>query len=156
MINPYIDYNPDIKEVATLPDADFYLGKVADLDSQIEEIQESAEVQTHRIREWKESRVYAIEKKKEFYIQILRGFIHSTGRKTMNLVNGTLSLRKQQDEIVIEDQDAVLKDGRFTREKITVSVDKTAIRKHLVATGEIPDGVAVRQQDVKFGYKVNR
>jgi hypothetical protein len=156
MINPYIDYTPDIKGVATLPDADFYLGKVADLDSQIEEIQESADVQTLRIREWKESRVYAIEKKKEFYIQILRGFIHSTRRKTMNLVNGTLSLRKQQDEIVIEDPDAVLKDGRFTREKVTVSVDKTAIRKHLVATGEIPDGVAVMQQDVKFGYKVNR
>jgi len=37
-----------------------------------------------------------------------------------------------------------------------VNVDKAAIRKHLVATGEIPDGVTVRQQDVKFGYKVNR
>ena len=97
-----------------------------------------------------------IERQKEFYLQNLRGFIHSTGMKTINLVNGALSLRKQQDEIVIADQDAVVRDGRFIREKVTVNVDKAAIRKHLVATGEIPDGVTVRQQDVKFGYKVNR
>ena len=156
MINPYVDYAPDIKEVIAMPDADFYLGKVADLDSQIEEIQASADIQTDRIQEWKQSRICVIERQKEFYLQNLRGFIHSTGMKTINLVNGALSLRKQQDEIVIENQDAVVRDGRFIREKVTVNVDKAAIRKHLVATGEIPDGVTVRQQDGKFGYKVNR
>ena len=50
MINPYVDYAPDIQEVTAMPDADFYLGKVADLDSQIEEIQASADIHADRIQ----------------------------------------------------------------------------------------------------------
>jgi hypothetical protein len=154
MLNPYTEFLPETTVVTAMQDADFCLAKVADLDAQIEEIQESAEVQIKRIQGWKESRVCKVERKKEFYLEILRGFILSTGMKTVDLVNGALTLRKQQDEIVIEDEDAVLKDSRFVRVKMMV--DKATIRKHLMATGEIPDGVAVKPKEVKFGYKVSR
>lgn len=155
LLRPFDDFISNGMEVQTMPDADFYLGKIAELDAEIDEINNSAELQIERINLWKESRTGVIERKKEYYLKVLHGYLISTGKKTEKLVNGTLSLRKQQDEIIVEDKEAVLKDDRFTKEKVSVSIDKTAIRKYIQSTGEVLNGISVNPRTAKFSYTLN-
>jgi len=156
--SPFDDFIPeDLNEltVHSMPDADFYLGKLAELDGHIDAINKSAEIQINRIKLWQESRTAIIEKQKQYYLKVLHIYLLSTGKKTEKLVNGTLSIRKQQDEIVVEDKDIVMLDGRFISEKTTVSVNKTKIRKHIESTGEIPEGITVNSREPKFTYRLN-
>ena len=154
-LSPFDDFIENGMVVQSMPDADFYMGKVAELDAEIDEVNESAELQIERIKLWQETRTSVIERQKEYFLKVLHGYLISTGKKTEKLVNGTLSIRKQQDEIVVEDKDAVTQDGRFVKEKMTVSVDKTSIRKHILETGEIPEGVSVNPREPRFFYKLN-
>jgi len=154
-LSPFDDFIENGMVVQSMPDADFYMGKVAELDAEIDEVNESAELQIERIKLWQETRTSVIERQKEYFLKVLHGYLISTGKKTEKLVNGTLSIRKQQDEIVVEDKDAVIQDGRFVNEKMTVSVDKTSIRKHILETGEIPEGVSVNPREPRFSYKLN-
>ena len=154
-LSPFDDFIENGMVVQSMPDADFYMGKVAELDAEIDEVNESAELQIERIKLWQETRTSVIERQKEYFLKVLHGYLISTGKKTEKLVNGTLSIRKQQDEIVVEDKDAVIQDGRFVKEKMTVSVDKTSIRKHILETGEIPEGVSVNPREPRFSYKLN-
>ncbi len=154
-LSPFDDFIENGMVVQSMPDADFYMGKVAELDAEIDEVNESAELQIERIKPWQETRTSVIERQKEYFLKVLHGYLISTGKKTEKLVNGTLSIRKQQDEIVVEDKDAVTQDGRFVKEKMTVFVDKTSIRKHILETGEIPEGVSVNPREPRFSYKLN-
>ena len=154
-LSPFDDFIENGMVVQSMPDADFYLGKVAELDAEINEVNESAELQIERIKLWQETLTSVIERKKEYFLKVLHGYLISTGKKTEKLVNGTLSLRKQQEEIVVEDKDTIIRDGRFVKEKMTVSVDKTSIRKHILETGEIPEGVSVNPRESRFSYKLN-
>ena len=154
-LSPFDDFIENGMVVQSMPDADFFMGKVAELDAQIDEVNESAELQIERIKLWQETRTSVIERQKEYFLKVLHGYLISTGKKTEKLVNGTLSIRKQQEEIVVEDKDAVIQDGRFVKEKMTVSVDKTSIRKHILETGEIPEGVSVNPRESRFSYKLN-
>tara|TARA_B100000959_G_scaffold36277_1_gene34899 strand:- start:180 stop:698 length:519 start_codon:yes stop_codon:yes gene_type:complete len=154
-LSPFDDFIENGMVVQSMPDADFYMGKVAELDAEIDEVNESAELQIERIKLWQETRTSVIERQKEYFLKVLHGYLISTGKKTEKLVNGTLSIRKQQDEIVVEDKDAVIQDRRFVKEKMTVSVDKTSIRKHIFETGEIPEGVSVNPREPRFSYKLN-
>ena len=154
-LSPFDDFIENGMVVQSMPDADFYMGKVSELDAEIDEVNESAELQIERIKLWQETRTSVIERQKEYFLKVLHGYLISTGKKTEKLVNGTLSIRKQQDEIVVEDKDAVTQDGRFVKEKMTVSVDKTSIRKHILETGEIPEGVSVNPREPRFSYKLN-
>lgn len=154
-LSPFDDFIENGMVVQSMPDADFYMGKVAELDAEIDEVNESAELQIERIKLWQETRTSVIERQKEYFLKVLHGYLISTGKKTEKLVNGTLSIRKQQEEIVVEDKDAVIQDGRFVKEKMTVSVDKTSIRKHILETGEIPEGVSVNPREPRFSYKLN-
>ena len=93
------------------------MGKVAELDAEIDEVNESAELQIERIKLWQETRTSVIERQKEYFLKVLHGYLISTGKKTEKLVNGTLSIRKQQDEIVVEDKDAVIQDGVLLKKR---------------------------------------
>jgi len=67
-----------------------------------------------------------------------------------------VSLRKQQPEIEILDEEAVLRDERFVRaipEKF--AINKAALRQYVVATGEEIPGISVHLRDAKFSYKIN-
>ncbi|MBC8485926.1 MAG: host-nuclease inhibitor Gam family protein [Bacteroidetes bacterium] len=108
-----------------------------------------------RIRRWEETHTAVIERQKEYFLRLLHGYLVSTCKKTEKLVNGTLYIRKQQDEILVEDKDAVIRDGHFVHEKTTVSVDKIALKKHILKTGEIPEGVSINPRNPKFSYKLN-
>ena len=154
MENYYEEFLDKIQEANTMADADYLLGKVADLDQQISDINGSAQTQLERIGLWQESRTVSIEKQKDYYLPFLKAYMERLGKKTEKLVNGTLSLRKQPPLIEIIDEQLLLNSGEFVRIKTTSSIDKAGIRTYIKETGEIPEGVDYLEQENKFGYKI--
>ncbi len=137
-------------------DADHYLSNVAALDSTIAANTESANTQIERIKLWLEMENAKIQRKKDYYILALDNWMHLMELSTKVLAAGTLKVRAQQPEIVVNDEDAVLKDGRFTRtipEK--QAIDKAALRKHVLDTGEVLEGIEVLLKQHKLSYKLN-
>ena len=154
MENYYEEFLEEIQEANTMADADYLLGKVADLDQQISDINGSAQTQLERIGLWQESRTASIEKQKDYYLPFLKAYMERLGKKTEKLVNGTLSLRKQQPLIEIIDEQLLLNSGEFVRTKTTTSIDKAGIRSHIKSTGEVPSGIDFQEQPDKFSYKL--
>ena len=154
MENYYEEFLDEIQEANTMADADYLLGKVADLDQQISDINGSAQTQLERIGLWQESRTASIKKQKDYYLPFLKAYMERLGKKTEKLVNGTLSLRKQQPLIEIIDEQLLLNSGEFVRIKTTSSIDKAGIRTYIKETGEIPEGVDYLELEDKFGYKI--
>ena len=137
-------------------DADYYLSKLAEFDAIQAGNEASMLQQKERIDLWFESESAKIQRRKDYYTLTLDNWMHLSGYSTKQLVNGILKVRAQQPEISIFDENVVLKDGRFTRtipEK--QAVDKSVLRKHVLATGEEPEGVRVTTRPHKFSYTIN-
>ena len=137
-------------------DADYYLSKLAEFDAIQAGNEASMLQQKERIDLWFESESAKIQRRKDYYILAQDNWMHLSGYSTKQLVNGILKVRAQQPEISIFDENVVLKDGRFTRtipEK--QAVDKSVLRKHVLATGEEPEGVRVTTRPHKFSYTIN-
>ena len=158
-VRDYLAQNPTPGErpILSQADADHYLSKLAILDASGVRNLESANSQIDRIKLWLEMEQEKIQRRKGFYLQALDNFMHLNEYSTKHLVNGTLKVRSQQPEILINDEEAVLKDDRFVRvipEKRVV--DKATLRKYCTQTGEEIPGTEVVLKPHKFSYKLNR
>ncbi len=137
-------------------DSDYYLFKLGELDNTMAANSESAITQIDRIKLWLEMENAKIQRKKDYYILALDNWMHLMELSTKVLAAGTLKIRAQPPELLIKDEDAVLEDGRFTRtipEK--QAIDKAALRKHVLDTGEELEGIQVILKQHKFSYKLN-
>ena len=144
------------KESLSQADADYYLGKLAKLDHAIVLNQESANAQVRNINQWLEQENSKLDRQKSYYAVALESWMLVNELTSKRLVHGAVNLRKQQPEIEIIDEEAVLKDERFVRvipEKL--ALDKASLRKHIVSTGEEVPGISVHLRDAKFSYKIN-
>ena len=143
----------EVREAKTLADVDYLLGKISTLDAEIEEINESTEIQVNRINQWRESRIESIEKQKQYFLPSLHAFIQQSGKRTIKLVNGNINLRKLQPKLEIIDEEII--PNQFIKIREVSTIDKSGIKAHIKSTGEIPDGVDYIEQNDKFVYKVN-
>ena len=157
-VRDYLALTPMSEDRPTLSqaDADYYLSRLGGLDNIITGNIDSANTQIDRIKLWLEMENMKIQRKKDYYILALDNWMHLMDLSTKVLAAGTLKVRAQQPEIIVNDEDAVLKDGRFTRLVPEVkAVDKTALRKYILGTGDEIDGVTVMLKPHKFSYKLN-
>ena len=137
-------------------DADYYLSKLGELDSTVAGNIESATTQIDRIKLWLEMENAKIQRKKDYYILALDNWMHLLDLSTKVLAAGTLKVRAQQPDIIINDEEIVIKDGRFIRtipEK--QAIDKASLRKHILDTGEELEGIQMILKQHKFSYKLN-
>ena len=138
-------------------DADYYLSKVADLDEMHTANTESANNQIDRIKLWLEVETDKIQRKKDYYILALDNWMHMNEFSTKQLVAGTLKVRSQQPEIRIDDEAKVMMDERFVRViPENRAVDKAALRKYCMDTGEEIPGIEIIVKPHKFSYKLNQ
>jgi len=136
--------------------ADFHLSQVAEIDHLIQQNLDSAVEQQKQIDDWLQSETDKLERKKSYYTQSLENWMRLSDFSTKKLVHGQVKLRKQQPELEITDEAALLVANQFVRlipEKKTI--DKSALRKHVVSTGEEVPGVVVHLRDAKFTYTTN-
>ena len=138
-------------------DADYYLSKVAELDDTLTANNESATKQIDRIKLWLEVETDKIQRKKDYYILALDNWMHMNEYSTKRLVAGTLKVRSQQPEIRIDDEAKVMMDERFVRViPENRAVDKAALRKYCMDTGEEIPGIEIIVKPHKFSYKLNQ
>jgi hypothetical protein len=136
--------------------ADVYLSRIAELDKSQSMNEGSAQQQIDRIRLWLEMESNKLDRQRAYYISALETWMHLKQFSTKQLVNGILKVRAQQPEIKINDEAVVLHDERFCRvvpEKRVV--DKAALRKYVVSTGEEIEGTEVILRPPKFSYKMD-
>ena len=136
--------------------ADYYLSRIASLDEAMATNDESAKSQRAMIELWLEKQTESLERRRSFYSLALESWMLTNQLTSKRLVHGSVSLRKQQPEIEILDEEAVLRDERFVRaipEKF--AINKAALRQYVVATGEEIPGISVHLRDAKFSYKIN-
>ena len=138
-------------------DADYYLSKVAELDDTLTANNESATKQIDRIKLWLEVETDKIQRKKDYYILALDNWMHMNEYSTKRLVAGSLKVRSQQPEIRIDDEAKVMMDERFVRViPENRAVDKAALRKYCMDTGEEIPGIEIIVKPHKFSYKLNQ
>jgi hypothetical protein len=137
-------------------DADYYLSKLGELDATIAVNMESAEEQNKRINLWLEVEMDKVQQKKNYYLLALDNWMHMNEFSTKRLVAGTLKVRSQQPEIKISDEAKVLMDERFVRiVPESTAVDKAALRKYCMDTGDEIPGIEIILKPHKFSYKLN-
>ena len=137
-------------------DADYYLSKLAELDAIQAVNVESANTQIERIKLWLEMENAKIQRKKDYYILALDNWMHMNEFSTKQLVAGTLKVRSQQPEIRIDDEAKVMMDERFVRViPENRAVDKAALRKYCMDTGDEIPGIEIILKPHKFSYKLN-
>ena len=157
-VRDYLPHIPTLEDrpILSQADADQYLSKLAKLDDIGGRNLESANSQIDRIKLWLEMETEKIQRRKDFYLQALDNFMHLNEYSTKHLVNGTLCIRSQQPVILIKDEQSVLQNDRFVRiipEKR--AVDKAALRKYCIQTGEEIPGTEIILKPHKFSYKLN-
>ena len=137
-------------------DADYYLYKLGELDNTMAANNESANTQMDRIKLWLEMENVKIQRKKDYYILALDNWMHMNEFSTKQLVAGTLKVRSQQPEIRIDDEAKVMVDERFVRIiPENRAVDKAALRKYCMDTGDEIPGIEIIMKPHKFSYKLN-
>ena len=137
-------------------DADYYLSKLGELDNTMAANMESAEEQNKRINLWLEVETGKIQQKKNYYLLALDNWMHMNEFSTKQLVAGTLKVRSQQPEIRVKDEAKILMDERFVRiVPERTAVDKAALRKYCMDTGDEIPGIEIILKPHKFSYKLN-
>ena len=101
-----------------------------------------------------------IEKKKKSigYLESnIKTFLERSGKKTIQLPNGTLRNRNIKKYTFPTDHDGELikwSTERNIGHRLTVKPDKTKIKQYIEKTGEIPEGVEI-EEVVSFSYKTS-
>ncbi len=136
--------------------ADSLLWQIAQLESEITQNDHSADHQIKRIELWRKSENQALQKRIESKAILLRNYMQHTGKRTDNLVNGTVRLRKQQPKITVTDAFDIEQDSFVRIIPEQRKPDLRAIRKHLTKTGEIVHGTEVEFQPDKLSWETTQ
>ena len=114
-----------------------------------------------RIELWKTVKINRINKKKWWHEHGLHSYLEQNGKKKIDLVHGTVKKVKGREVVMVDDKDKFDEwfinqdhaDDRFYLIKRTPSLD--LIKKHVKATGEIPEGCNFVRNPDKIKIEIN-
>ena len=98
---------------------------------------EAVDFQIKRLQDLKKARQNKLEKFKQY----VKENMDRLGITKMDTELGTLSISKNPMSVEIENEEEVPKE--FKQEVVTIKIDKTAIKNHFKATGEIIPGTRI-------------
>ena len=170
MANEVAEKNEALNEVFVVdtPDkADWALGKLREVNKEIEQNERLAKNNIDRIHDWLDQKNEKSNANKEYFEQILSEYIFTEKQKNpswkLDTPNGKLSTRKQQPKWNYNDKKLVeeLKNTEFL--KTEYKVNKKSLKKEAVVkdgkvilpdTGEIIEGVVVEPVSEKAVIKL--
>lgn len=135
--------------------ADSLLWQIAQLEMEQERNNRSADHQIKRIQLWQRAENQQLQKRIESKAILLRNYMEHTGKRTENLVNGSIRLRKQQPKITIQNCFDLEQDSFVRIIPEQRKPDLRAIRKHLKETGEVLPGTEVEMQPDKLSWETH-
>jgi len=140
----------------TQADADYYLSRLGELDAMKNENTASADLQIQRVKHWLDFENGSLDRKRQYFVEALAGWMSDSLYKTKRLVNGTLRLRTQPLIIEVIDEAMVMQDKRFVRNvPAQEKLDKASLRAHITETGEEIEGTRIEISLPKFSYTTN-
>ena len=98
---------------------------------------DAVDMQIKRLQEFKKSKQTKLEKFKQY----VKDNMERLGITKMDTELGTLSIAKNPMSVEIENEEEIPEE--FKQQVITVKIDKTAIKNHFKATGEIIPGTRI-------------
>ncbi|MBL4896313.1 MAG: host-nuclease inhibitor Gam family protein [Erythrobacter sp.] len=139
--------------------ANKYLYVIKKLRDEIENVVTVGNAQIKDATDFMDREVAKRDKTIAFLSRGLHLFMMGQEQKTMNLPNGSLKMRVRQEKVEITDPKIVINwvgtstltsewSMKLLTKKITVS--KAGVKEYMKATGEIPDGIEVTQQEPSF------
>ena len=137
---------------------DLIIVEIKKLEAEIEQNFLNAEAEVEIIKNWSLTRNTKLSDKADFLKLKLESFIRQEGKKTIDLPNGTLKLRKLPDKVEISDMEKFLEGA--TQDVITVipeaiKPDLNKIKAYLKNTGHILPGINVIEGKEEFKLTIN-
>ena len=156
--------------------ANYFINLSKQCDNDIESLKEFVAQERERylnnLQKFEEQQIESINKKKEYYNRALEDFMRreldATGKKTLKLPNGTLSIKKQQPHFNYVSEEEMLlwmetnhpELVKVTRPEPKISVDKKELKKRaiikdgaLILDGSEVPGVNISEVDDVFSLK---
>ena len=134
-----------------------YLWVIKMKEKAIENINATAAKLIHDIEEWQERKIQQNQGQIEFLCTIMQNYLKQKNLKSLQLAPGTIGMRKQQDKILIIDEELFYEKadaGLLRRIPEAYEPDMKKIKEHIKTSSVIPDGVDVTPQEPKFYYKL--
>lgn len=127
-------------------------------EQEITKVKATAEKLILDIETWTDKKINQHQGQIDFLSKQMENYLRQKEIKSLPLCSGTIGLRKQQPKITIVDSDKFYENADesiLRRIPESFEPDLKSIKEKLKATGEIPVGVEVIEQDRKFYYKLN-
>lgn len=110
------------------------------------------------IEDWQERKIQQNQGQIDFLCTSMQNYLKQKNLKSLQLAPGTIGMRKQQDKIVILNEELFYEkaDPQLLRHiPEAYEPDMKKIKEHIKTNGVIPDGIDVTPQEPKFYYKIN-
>jgi len=153
-----IGESPDIVDETPVGDPDLanrILHVIGSIEAEIAEIKVVAQKQIDRAEVFMEIETQKRQKTVDFLTARLHLFAMTSGKRTVNLPNGSLKLIKRQEKFEYIDTDKVIEwikvnDRSGDLIRVKEEINKAEVKKYVKETGEIPDGLEITDQDDTF------
>ena len=131
--------------------AEWVVKRIAQHRRRQAEVDELYQAELYRLKAWKQKQDEKEQASIDYFENILKPWAQEQG-KSVSLPSGRVRFRKMQDKFIYDDQAVMAWAKEHLPEAIRVKeeLEKKAIKDHVKATGELPDGLTIEQQEPKF------
>jgi len=138
--------------------ADLLITEVAKLEAEIAKNFQTAEEEINIIKDWSLKKNSIIQERANLLKLKLENFIKESGKKTIDLANGTLKMRKMPDKVEITDMEVFVANANSQMINVvpeSVKPDLSKIKAYMKMTGGKPiAGVTVIEGADKFSLSL--
>jgi len=137
---------------------DLILVEIKKNEEQIEKNFDTASFERELVKNWALERNTMLNGRIEWLSKKLEKYLKEEKLKSLDLAHGVIKIRKQQDKIVIIDEEKFLNNATSKLLSIieTVKPDMLKVRAFIKNSGRIPEGVEVTPQEEKFSYTIKK
>ena len=134
--------------------ADLLISEVVKLEAEIARNFQTAEEEMKIIQSWSLKKNSVIQERADLLRRKLEAFLRESGKKTIDLANGTLKIRKSPDKVEITDVDLFLSQAKSEMLNVIpeqLKPNLTNIKNYLKMSGGKPiAGVTIIEGSEKF------
>jgi len=135
-----------------------YLWVIKMKEKAIDNVKATASKLIQDIEDWQSKKIQQNQGQIDFLCTSMQNYLKQKNLKSMQLAPGTIGMRKQQDKILIIDEELFYEkaDSQLLRHiPEAYEPDMKKIKEFIKTSSAIPKGVDVTPQDPKFYYKLN-
>ena len=127
--------------------AERHLYQVRLIRRELDQIAAQAAAMRERVNTWERRRRDRLERREAWHKGGLMAYMVYCGRKTLDMVNGTLRVVTGRERVEVQDLEAFLAAAPEAFVRTVREPDKMALKRHLRATGELLPGTDVVRGD---------